>query len=179
MKLTPLHNNYINPLTGTTVENAFINDGFLKDDAIEGRLEISFRLQKTVTVKEIDFLSEAPKEIEVEKNIPIAETVLVFDTYERPTMVTIKNNQVDLFKYLTDGSKLNGSEDIIVGYPNYKTVQKYFLKDNIGDPLVINPELPELYQKLVSLFILNGMDRNGKPIGFYGENFGSQFKFEK
>tara|TARA_B110001450_G_C17482147_1_gene424683 strand:+ start:216 stop:800 length:585 start_codon:yes stop_codon:yes gene_type:complete len=176
MKFIELHNNYTNPVNGQTIENTFITDGFLKDDPDNKKLEISFRLQAKIKIKEIDFSGETPKEIEIEKIKTIAETVLVFDSFERPTMATINNNQIDLFKYLAEGNELDGSEEIVVGYPTYTSAQQYFLKDNLGDKLVVNPNLPALYQKLVTLFLLQGADKNGKPIGFNGENIGVQYK---
>tara|TARA_B110000114_G_scaffold90939_1_gene96035 strand:+ start:3706 stop:4290 length:585 start_codon:yes stop_codon:yes gene_type:complete len=176
MKFIELHNNYTNPVNGQTIENTFITDGFLKDDPDNKKLEISFRLQAKIKIKEIDFSGETPKEIEIEKIKTIAETVLVFDSFERPTMATINNNQIDLFKYLAEGNELDGSEEIVVGYPTYTSAQQYFLKDNLGDKLVVNPNLPALYQKLVTLFLLQGADKNGKPIGFNGENIGAQYK---
>lgn len=179
MKFITLHNNYINPISNEVIENTFITDGFLKDDPDNKKLEVSFRLQANVKVKELDFSEEVPKEVEVEKIKTIAETVLVFDSFERPTMANINNNQVDLFKYLAEGNKLDGSEEIVIGYPTYTSAQQYLLKDNLGDKLVINPNLPALYQKLVTLFLLQGTDKNGKPIGFYGENIGVQFKFDQ
>jgi len=95
MKFINLHNNYVNPINGQTTENTFITDGFLKDDPDNKKLEVSFRLQANVKDKELDFSGETPKEIEIEKIKTIAETVLVFDSFERPTMATINNNQVD------------------------------------------------------------------------------------
>ena len=179
MKFIGLHNNYLNPVSGEIIENAFITDGFLKDDPDNQKLEVSFRLQTIVKVKELEFTEETPKEIEVSKIKTIAEIALVFDAFERPTMLVTENAEVDLFEYLKGGGKLTGLEKIIVGYPTYQSAQKYFLKDNLGDKLVINPELEPLYKNLVTKFLLEGADKNGKPIGFYGENIGVQFNFEK
>lgn len=179
MKFIELHNNYINPVNGQAIENTFITDGFLKDDPDNKKLEVSFRLQAKIKIKELAFSEEVPKEVEIEKIKTVAETVLVFDSFERPTMATVNNNQIDLFKYLAEGNELDGSEEIVVGYPTYTSAQQYFLKDNLGDKLIINPNLPALYQQLVTLFLLQGADKNGKAIGFYGENIGVQFKFDK
>ncbi|WP_340074550.1 hypothetical protein [Leptobacterium sp. I13] len=178
MKFITLHNNYLNPISGQAFENVFITDGFLKDDPDNKRLEVSLRLQHKKLVYEIDFSGENPSKIQVEKTETIAETVLVFDSFERPTMVTIDNNQVNLFQYLEGGGQLQGDEEILVGYPTYASAQKYFVKDNLGDKLIINPALEALYQKLATLFILEGKDKNGRPIGFFGENIGVQFNFE-
>lgn len=179
MKFIELHNSYINPINENVIENVFITDGFLKDDPDNERLEVSFRLQTIIKEKELDFSEEVPKEIEVSKRKTIAETVLVFDSFERPTMINTENGQVDLFEYLKGGGSLEGDEEIIVGYPTYQSAQKYFLKDNLGDKLVINPNLEPLHKNLVEKFVLQGNGKNGKPIGFYGENIGVQFKFEE
>lgn len=179
MILTNIHNNYIHPITGETIENTFITDGFLKDDPNNEKLEVSLRMQANVKVKTLDFSGEFPKQIEVEKIKTIAETAIVFDSFERPTMVTINNNQYDLFKYLDQGNELDGDEAISVGYPTYASVKKYFLKDNIGEKIIVNKSLEALHQKLFTLFLLHGTDKNGRPIGFYGENIGVQFKFDK
>ena len=178
MKFINKHNNYINPINGQTIENTFITDGFLKDDPDAQCLEVSFKLQTTVTEKELHFLEQTPTEVEVQKIKTIAETVLVFNTFQRPSMVTINNNQVDLFNYLDNGGELDGSEQIVVGYPTYTSVQQYFLKNNLGDKLIINPDLEPLYQKLAKKFLLEGTDKNGKPIGFYNQNIGVQFQFD-
>ena len=179
MKFITQQNNYINPFTNEVIEDVYVEDGYLKDDPSNQRLEVSFRLQKNIIVKELDFSEETPREIEVPKIKTITEMVLIFDNYERPTMVTIDNNQVSLIAFLKDGGKLNGDEEIIVGYANYSDARKYFLKDNLGDRLEINPALDALYKQLVQLFFLKGKDKYGKPIGFYGEHLGVQFKFKQ
>lgn len=178
MKFINLHNNYTKPTNGETIENTFITDGFLKDDPENNTLEVSFRLQKTVLIREWNFEGDEPVEIEVEKIKTIAETILVFDDITRPTMVRIGTDDVDLFKHIEAGNQITGQEEIMVGYPTYTHAQEYFLKENLGDKIIINPNLTALQRKLVTLFLLEGRNKNGRPIGFYNENIGEQFRLQ-
>lgn len=171
MKLIQLNNSYSNPLDNNAYNDTFITDGILTDDPHNKKLRVSFRLQQKVIEEELGIDKEGnPSVNNVEKVKILSESTLIFNSKTTPTYMTVAGETKDLFEFLGGGGKLTGKEIIDIGYPNYDAVKKYFLKDNIGDFVEVNPELDDLGQMLVQKFILERVIINGEPIG-------KQFKF--
>lgn len=174
MKLILRNNTYHNPITQDVFEGVYVEDGWLKDDPSNKELSLSFRLLYPTIKKEIRVIENEVTTIETPIIKMLGETVIKFDKGS-PSFVYIENEdgstrKADLFKYLTEGGKLNGKEKIEVGKSSYRDAIGYLLKDNIGDRLEISPNLDPLKRKLVEAFMLERVIFNGQPIGV-------QFKF--
>lgn len=173
MILIPKNSNYVNPITGEIIENIFVSDGEFSDIPLLKKLKISFWLcQNYETVEFVE--KEGVLTPEAVSKIKVLDTdTLEFtpDNY-MPTYVTLGNETKDLFIYLSSGGKLDGTETIEVGSPDYTSIQGYLLKDNIGDALVFNPTLDATGLQLAKAFVLKSFKLNGEALGV-------QFKFEE
>lgn len=172
MKLILKNSNYVHPLTGEIFKDVFVFEGEFSDIPLLQKLKISFWLcqnYKDVEFSEVNGKLE-PSEVTKIKVLD-SDTLEFTPTSDTPTYVTIGTETKDLFEHLKAGGTLDGTEKIEVGFPNYTSIQRYLLKDNIGDSLIFNPALDAIGLQLAQAFILKSWKLNGEPLGV-------QFKFE-
>ncbi|RSC96060.1 hypothetical protein [Tenacibaculum singaporense] len=173
MKLILKNSNYVHPVTGEIFNNVFVSEGEFSDIPLLQKLKISLWLCQTYTDVKFNNIEGVLQPVEIEKVRVLDADILEFTSKsEIPTYVTIGSETKDLFAHLDAGGTLEGTEPIEVGYPNYTSIQKYLLKDDIGDELVFNPTLDTLGLKIAKEFILTRWKLNGEPLGV-------QFKFEE
>ena len=172
MKLVLKNSNYVHPTTREIIKNVFVSVGDFTDISLLDKLKISFWLCQNY--KDIQFKEENGKlkRFEVDKiKVLDADTLEFTPNSDVPTYVTKNGETKDLFVFLKAGGQLDGSEPIEVGFPNYTSVQRYLLKDTIGDAVVFNPNLDAIGLQLAKAFVLKSWKLNGEPLGM-------QFKFE-
>ncbi len=146
------------------LEMPFITDGVVTDDPYKRELRVSFRLNTTVSDQEVIQGENSIEVKEVEKNIILDESTLIFGTKHIPTYLILEDKTVDLFAYMKE-NPLPPNPKIEPGYPNYEIVNSFLFKDNIGDTVEINPSLPPVEQELAKQFVLQTVKINGEAIG--------------
>ena len=173
MRLILKNSNYVHPLTGEILENVFVSEGEFSDIPFLQKLKISLWLCQNYTDVQLTENNGVVETVEVPKVKVLDSDILEFTpNKEIPTYVTVGSETRELFSYLESGGQLQGTEPIEVGYPTYTSIQKYLLKDNIGDELVFNPALDALGLKMAKEFVLTKFKLNGEALNV-------QFKFEE